>query len=369
MAVLGRISTRFGRERPLRDWSVVLHMHLTDETVTLGACLRAGGAAVWYLPLNRNPAPPRIVEEARASNAGVVADVQELERAVAAAPGRPPRVLVVEENGRFFQLVHQRAHDRPDDAAIARCIAGISEHTAGGGRHVDAYASDDRAAFTVPVVAVYQEPLKSELETGLGTSQSTAAAILRGLGAPLSGRRVLVIGYGNVGKGVARTLAALGACVRVTDIVAERCLAARLVGLAPVELLAGLADAELCVTTTGVSSVLDAGLLERCRDGVRLANVSNKPDEIDLRGCERIARAEPARTLWRTPGGKTVELLGDGLQVNHVVGSGSPASLMDLSFSLHALVLEWLAAEPRPPSRLAVPTAIRERVATLALDA
>ena len=61
-------------------------------------------------------------------------------------------------------------------------------------------------------------------------------------------------------------------------------------------------------------------------------------------------------------------LLGDGVQVNHVIGAGNPASLMDISFTLHALVLQWLAEVPRSPGLEPVPQELRDRVSSLVLE-
>ncbi len=386
MPALRRLEAEFRGHRPLRGWRVLLHMHLTDETAALGACLAAGGASVVYLPSNRNPSPEHVVAEVRSRGAHI-AQVAELDDLAMASDDR---FLVVEGNGRIFERVHSPGAASP----FAARVAAISEHTSGGGRKVDAYyaAVSQRAVdaggdvagdiavdaagegvnriggFKVPVVAVYRDALKGALETGLGTSQSTMAALLRGFHAPVAGRQVLIVGYGNVGTGLARSLAALGARVMVNDIRDERCLMARLAGHQVVTLAQGLGCAEVCLTTTGASSVINDRVLADCRDGIWLANVSNMPSEIDTEGCRHIASEEPARSLWQTTSGKQFVLLGDGLQVNHVVGTGNPASLMDISFALHALVLRWLAEEPRSVGLLPVPQGIRDQVASLVLE-
>ncbi|MCP4655048.1 MAG: hypothetical protein GY856_06470, partial [bacterium] len=222
MQSLARLRQTFGREKALAGSTVLLNMHLTPETLALGRVLRAGGARLIFLPSNRNPAPPEIVREAE-DDGRVLAGAQEL----AAVDWRATApCLVVEGNGRIFRELH-----RPEDSGlpVGEGIVAISEHTSGGGRMVDRFDGD---RLRVPVVAVYRDRLKTRLETGLGTSQTVVAALIRGLRRPVAGRRTVVIGFGHVGRGVATSLRTLGARLLVVDVRGEALLEARLAGFA-----------------------------------------------------------------------------------------------------------------------------------------
>jgi adenosylhomocysteinase len=360
MPGLESLKEEFARDKPLAGRGVLLHMHMTPETITLGEVLCSGGAQVAYIPSNRNPSAPAVVRRAEEHGGVVLEDVAQLDEITEVARNANLTFLVVEGNGRIFMALHQD----PPRPAFFNLVCGISEHTSGGGRLVDSF---DPAQLLVPVVAVYRNPLKTVIETGLGTSQTVAAALLRGLGKPVAGRRVVVVGFGNVGRGVARILRTLGARVTVVEKREEGCLQAHLEGFHVAGLADALPTADLCVTTTGTKSVVTAGIMEGAKEGLVVANVSNQPHEIDLSGCQSAGSVDGNLVSWMTPSGRSFYVLGGGLQVNHVVEAGNPAELMDLSFSLHALCLCWLVEREPAPGVYPVPQDLMERVAALVL--
>lgn len=343
MPVLAALEDEFRDTRPLSGRTILLHLHLTRETAALGRVFVAGGATVRYWPSNKQPARAALVDEIRGHG-------EIIDEPGASADDRG--VLVVEGSGRVFRAVHG-----PEPPRWAQRVAAISMHTSGGGTSVDAH----RAEFRVPVVAVYRDALKADVETRFGTGQSVAAALLAGLDRPIAGLQIAIVGFGRVGRGVARTLRALGGRITVVDVDAEARLGAQLDGFRVQPLAVALASAHLCCTASGRPHAVDIAALERARSGVILANISDKRDEIDVRGAVLESQRAAAAT-WKTPGGVRFELLGGGVQVNHVLANGNPAELMDLSFGLHAQVIRWLAAEARPPGVHAVERSLREPV-------
>jgi adenosylhomocysteinase len=354
MPGLARLADRFARQQPLASLAVLLNMHLSEETASLGEALARGGARLAYLNSGREAPTPRTVRRLAGHGGQVLPTLEALDE--------PAPILVVEGNGRVFTALHG---EPPAAGALGR-IVGISVHTSGGGRLVDAFEAGGGQA-RIPVAAVYRTPLKATLETGLGTSQTAASALLRGLGAPVAGRRVAVVGYGHVGRGVARTLRTLGARIVVVETRAEAELEAVLAGFAVAPLEQAVADSEIAITATGRSGLVAAPLLETARDGLVLANLGNRPDEIDTAGCARDGEAGGGPAAWRTPGGRRFRVLGGGTQLNHAIGRGNPPELMDLSLSLHGLVLEWLATTQPAPGVLNPPAALVEAAARLCL--
>ncbi len=359
MPVLMTLSAEFVRTRPFDDIGVLLHMHMTPETVELGRAFAVGGAQVAYLPSNLQPAALDVQRDA-ASHGSVFESSEQLARLT--EHERPAsEFYVVEGNGRFAAAIHDLSLDQPFLAAVK----GVSEHTSGGGCIVDAL---DPAFVRVPIVAVYRCALKRDLETGWGTAQSVTAALLRGLGRPIAGRRVGIIGFGAVGQGIARMLRTMGGHVAVADRRKEALLVACLQGFRVGSVRDVLATSDVCLTATGSERVLTADNLVGVKEGFVLANVSNKPNEIDLTGCLRVGERSRHLVEWRTPGGARFFVLGGGLQVNHVVGDGNPAELMDISFALHAVAIRWLVEERPRPGVYPVPDGHREEVAGLALE-
>jgi adenosylhomocysteinase len=343
LPMLGEIAHELASSPRLAGRRVLLNMHLTRETVALAKTFGATGASLAFFGSNRTLAVPAIAQAAQAQGAlyGTFDEVAAFEPA-----------FVVEGNGRVFLDAHKRPERWPS-------LAGISMHTSGGGAIVDATPS---AMLRIPVVAVYRDSLKQQWETGLGTSQSVLAALLRGLKRPLAGHTALVVGFGNVGSGVARALRAVGARVIVAEVRDEAQLRARFEGFRVAAITDALAVADLCITTTGRPGVIRREQLAGARTGLVLANVSNEPREIDLDGCV-AGGVHSAWLEWWHAGRVKVQLLGGGTQVNHVVEEGNPSELMDLSFSLHALVVPWLAEATRAPGVHEVPDEIHCAVA------
>lgn len=360
MPVLESLKAEFVCDKPLAGRGILLHMHMTQETVALGDVFGLGGARVVYLPSNRNPSPLAIGHKAREQGGIILEDLEQLDGAVERFRDEELTFFVVEGNGEIFSALHRE----PRQFACLALVRGISEHTSGGGRLVNAFSG----RLLVPVVAVYRDPMKTMLETGLGTSQTVTAALLRGLEEPVAGRRVIVVGFGNVGRGLARMVRTLGGRVIIVEKSAERALEAHLEGFQVSSLREVLLTADICVTTTGASSVLTAAVLEQVKEGLVVTNVSNQPQEINLAGCEPVGSIGHHLVSWVTPGRRRFCVLGGGLQVNHVVEAGNPAELMDISFALHAMVLRWLCERELEPGVYSVPQEFRERVATLLME-
>jgi adenosylhomocysteinase len=354
------LGNRFATERPFQGHEVLLHMHLTSETAKLGEILTVGGGEVFYLDSGRTAVPPNVASCIEAFGGRILKSPSKLNQ-LAATDGPP--ILVVEGNGRIFSAVHSRERS---SGWLTR-VRGISEHTSGGGRKIDEFEQTGARAC-VPVVAVYRSRLKTQLETGLGTAQSTAAALLRALGVPLAGRRICVIGFGNVGQGLAHLLRTLGARLLIVEIRSEAKLQAALAGYELATVPTALAASEIAVTTTGQSSIVTASALDGAREDIVLGNVSNCPDEIDMTGCTSAGMDGPGIEIFFTPSGRRVMLLGDGVQINHVFERGNPAEVMDLSFSLHALVLEWLVRETPVDGIYDAPRQLREQAAAACLE-
>ena len=360
MPALRALQAEYERVRPFHGSGVLLHMHLTQETVELGRTFSAGGAKVVYLPSNRQPAAAEVLREAVTH--GSVFDSPERIELLTGCLQNSSGFYVVEGNGRFVSAVHAPFEA---DWPFLRAIRGVSEHTSGGGRIVDGL---DPSCVRIPIAAVYRCRLKRDLETGWGTAQSVTAALLRGLGRPIAGRRVGIIGFGAVGRGIARSVRTMGGHVTIADRSKEALLIARLQGFRVASIPDILAVSDVCLTATGSARVVTVDDLERCKEGIILANVSNKSNEIDLADCERLGEHARHLSQWRAPGGARFFVLGGGLQVNHVLEDGNPAELMDISFALHAVVIRWLIEENIQPGVYSIPDVLLEEVAAYAFE-
>lgn len=342
--------------RPLAGNAVLINMHLTRETLNLADTLKYAGARIIFLPSNKYEPDP--VVSSNATKLGAV--IRSTDSLNEFSKNYDESYLVIEGNGKIFNEIHNESNP----LCIASNIKGISMHTSGGGRIVDSF---DHSKIRVPVVAVYKDPLKTDIETGVGTSLTVAASLLRGLSRPIAGRKIAVVGFGNVGRGIALKLRSLGARVTIVEKKASVSLNAELEGFNLDTLQEALTQAELCITTTGTKKVINQSALANAREGILLANVSNQPEEIDVSGCKVIQDAGSSLKYWRTASGRNFGILGDRLQVNHIVGSGNPKELMDISFTIHCLIMDWLVSKKIAVKLHSVPEDIREHAAKLTM--
>jgi adenosylhomocysteinase len=354
MPILKNIEHTFTKHQPLKGLNVLVHMHLTKEVVCLGECLKAGGAKIYYWPSNKNPTKSWILEHIANSDCSLVNSVAELEEYI---NNTGEQFLVIEGNGRIFSLVNDITQLSP----FSKSVIGISEHTSGGGNKIDSF---DANKIKIPIVAVYKDPLKHSLETGIGTAQSSVGALIRGIQTAIAGKRILIVGFGRVGSGLCKSLFALGARIYVADQNPEKCIMAKLSGYKVVSLSEGIKKVDICITATGISSVVNANVLDECKNGLILANLSNISNEIDTTECDRIQFKSPECVVWRTKSGRLFEVLCQGIQINHVLGTGNPSGLMDISLSLHALNVNWLYENQRHAGVFAIPEFIRTEIAT-----
>jgi adenosylhomocysteinase len=223
-----------------------------------------------------------------------------------------------------------------------------------------------------PVLAVGSSPIKLELESTHGTGQSVVAALIQTTGLQLGGKNVVVVGYGNVGSGVAHFARGLNARVCVVQNSAFRALKAVMDGFEVLPLAKALARADVVITATGASGVLREEHFPLLRDGVFLGNVG-RAQEIDVPALSRVGkpvrRLDSNLTEYRIDHNRVV-LIGEGHQFNHMAGRANSSEMMDLSLSLHALGLEhvWCERPALSPTIHPVPAVVAESVARAKLD-
>jgi adenosylhomocysteinase len=363
MPVLLALRNRFLETEPLRGTRVAIVFHLTKEAGCLALTLQAAGAEIRFVPSKTATIEPHITEELTAAGVDVVQVRTEGERAQALSeiPAFAPHLAV--DNSDLFTLWHGLAEPPP--------LLCASVHSRGACDIVERYWQSHRKLL-FPVLAVGSSPIKLELESTHGTGQSVVAALIQTTGLQLGGKQVVVVGYGNVGGGVAHFARGLNARVCVVQNSAFRALKAVMDGFEVLPLPEALERADVVITATGSSGVLREDHFSLLRNGVYLGNVG-RAQEIDVRALSRIGK--PVRKLdehlteYRINHNRIV-LIGDGHQFNHMAGCANSSEMMDLSLSLHALGLEyvWCKRPALSPSIHPVPFVVAESVARAKLD-
>ncbi len=252
-------------------------------------------------------------------------------------------------------------------------IRGASEETTSGVARLRAMEGEGVLEF--PAIAANDARCKYLFDNRYGTGQSTLVALMQSTNLMLGGKRVVVLGYGPCGKGIARYAAGLGGRVTVCEVDPVRGLEAYADGFDVVPALEAAGVGEIFVTATGNKHVLGEEHFGRMRDGAILANAGGVDVEIDV-GWLRSAAAEVRRARRHVeefvmPDGRRLRLVGGGMVVNLTAGDGHPVEIMDLTFAVQALCAHRLAndSSSMEPKVHLLPKEIDDEVARLKLGA
>jgi adenosylhomocysteinase len=369
MPVLRQIRERFARERPLEGVRIAASLHVTAETANLVRTLSAGGASVALCASN----PLSTQDDTAAALAGDAEvharageDPETYYRHIDAVLDTKPRVTI-DDGADLAGVLHGQRTDLLDG------ILGGTEETTTGIIRLRALEAQGKLAF--PVIAVAESVTGRQLDHRYGTGQSTLDGILRATNILIAGQRVVVVGYGACGGGVASRARGLGAHVVVCEVDALRALEAVMDGYDVMPALDAAREGDVFITVTGDRDVIRGEHFELMRDGAIVANAGHfdveisKPDLTALTKERREVRPLVAQHLLED--GRRIHLLADGRVVNLAAGEGHPGAVMDVDFAAEALSIEHLvkngaALDPRVH---AVPEGIDREVARLKLEA
>ncbi|MFN3963219.1 MAG: adenosylhomocysteinase, partial [Fimbriimonadaceae bacterium] len=262
-------------------------------------------------------------------------------------------------------LIH---NDRRD---LMETIIGGTEETTTGVIRLRAMANEGVLGY--PIVAVNDALTKHLFDNRYGTGQSTLDGILRCTNMLLSGRVVVVAGYGWCGRGVASRARGMGARVVVTEIDPTKAIEAVMDGfeVMPMEAAAPLGD--LFITVTGNKHVLDDRHFKVIKDGAVVCNSGHFNVEINIPALDALSKARrevrPFVEEFTRHDGSKVYLLADGRLINLAAAEGHPASVMDMSFANQALCAEYMVSNAANMKKdvYSVPDDIDKNVARLKL--
>src|ERR687898_18046 len=302
---------------------------------------------------------------ASSENDPEVAD-RELERVLDRAAGDREAVFIDDRAG-LVRLAHTTRRN------LLGHIRGASEETTSGVAKFRAMEREGVLEF--PVIAANDARCKYLFDNRYGTGQSTLTAIMQNTNLMVGGKRVVVLGYGWCGKGIARYASGLGARVSVCEIDPVRGLEAYADGFDVLPALDAAEIGEVFITATGSRDVLGVPHFERMRDGAILANAGAVDEEIDTMGLAEAASEtrEVRRNVeeFSTADGRKLHLVGHGMVVNLTASDGHPIEIMDLTFAIQALCAHRLAKEHASMENKVhlLPREIDDEVAAMKLDA
>lgn len=366
MPALADVRQRFRKERPLEGRTIAACLHVTAETANLMLALRDGGATPILCASNPLSTQDDVAAALVADGIAVFAVRGESDdvyyRHIHAALDANPDITM-DDGADLATVLHT---DRTDLTPI-----GSTEETTTGVVRLRAMAAD--GTLRLPVVAVNDSATKHLFDNRYGTGQSSLDGIMRATNVLIAGATVVVVGYGDCGRGVASRADGLGAKVVVVEIDPVRALEAAMDGHQVQTADDAAAAGDIFITVTGNKHVLRRQHFEVMKDGAILSNAGHFDIELDLASLAEMATARrPIRDNleeFELPDGRRILVAAEGRLVNLGAAEGHPADVMDMSFSNQALAAQWLVerAGSIEPGIYTLPREIDAEVAAIKL--
>jgi len=369
------VLSRLARERlsdgALRGRRVAVVVHLEAKTAYLATLLAEAGAEV--VAAGSNPGSTQdaicaaLVERGIEVHARHGAPPDEFTQDLLDVADTGPE-LVIDDGA---ELTRRIVEHRPD---LASRLAGVSEETTTGVARLRALEA--AGLLTFPAIAANDARCKHMFDNPYGTGQTTLTAILRLTNLSAAGKRFCIVGYGWVGKGLARRAEGLGGKVTVVELDPVQALTAHMDGHRVAPLADAVGDADFVIAATGNVEAVTGEAFARLKDGVVLANAGHHDREVDVPSLREQADDErevrPGVKRF-TLGGRRIHVCVDGALVNIAGGDGNPVEIMDLSFSVQALSVHHLASGAVPPGLNRFPAELddeiaRTKLATLGIE-
>jgi len=296
-----------------------------------------------------------------------------------------PSTADSEEYAVILNILHEVRRQKGDKfwQPIAAGVRGVSEETTTGVNRLKQREAAGTLLF--PAINVNDSVTKSKFDNLYGCRHSLVDAIFRATDVLLSGKKALVIGFGDVGKGSAQSLASQNARVAVTEIDPICALQACMQGLDVVRIDDVVEDYDVFVTATGNFNVITADHMKRMKHNAIVCNIGHFDNEIQMAGLEEMIASgaiekieiKPQVHEWRfkntthgpNGGGHSILVLAEGRLVNLGCATGHPSFVMSASFTNQTLAqLELHAnAESYGKSVAVLPKKLDEKVAELHL--
>lgn len=369
MPALSAIKARFEKEQPFKGLKVTLSIHMEAKTAYLALCLAAGGAEVHATGCNPLSTQDDVAAGLASLGVNTYAkygvDAAEYRQLLEAALSCHPD-LIIDDGGDLMELLSNKRRDLADNI-----IGGAEETTTGIHRLV---AREKAGVLPFPMMNVNDAKCKHYYDNKYGTGQSVWDSIMHTTNLLVAGRTVVVAGYGYCGRGVAMRAKGMGANVIVTEIDPIKALEASMDGCRVMTMDKAAPQGDIFVTTTGCRDVITRRHFEVMKDNAFLSNAGHFNVEVNAEELETMAVKVFKRRNdivgYELSDGRTLNLLAEGRLVNLASGNGHPAEIMDTSFAIQALSLEYLVKHGKGLEKKVyeVPREIDEAVSRLKLD-
>ena len=373
MPILRELREQFAETKPLAGQTLGMAMHVEAKTANLVELLALGGAEVAITGCNPLSTHDD-VSAALDANGSITSyakrgvDEDDYYAAIESVVSHGPTITVDDGMDMVF-AIHE---DYPE---LVDTIVGGAEETTTGVHRLRAMAADGELNY--PVFAVNDTPMKRLFDNVHGTGESALATIAMTTNLSYAGKNVVVAGYGDCGRGVAKKAAGQNANVMVAEVEPRRALEAHMEGYDVMPMNEAAAVGDVFITTTGNRDVITREDFEAMQDGVLLANAGHFDIEIDLDALSELAvdeyEARDGVRAYELEDGRRLNVLAEGRLVNLAspIALGHPAEVMDQSFGIQAVCVRELVehGDEYAAGVHDVPDDLDREVAEIKLDA
>jgi adenosylhomocysteinase len=276
-----------------------------------------------------------------------------------------------EEETALFAQIRKRFEATPGWFTKAKnAIQGVSEETTTGVMRL--YQMAKRGELPFPAINVNDSVTKSKFDNRYGCRESLVDAIRRGTDVMMAGKKAVVCGYGDVGKGSAESLRGAGARVYVTEIDPICALQACMDGFEVVRLDDVVAEMDIFVTATGNKDIITVDHMRAMKDMAIVCNIGHFDNEIQVESLKNFqwTNVKPQVDLVQFPDGNRIILMSEGRLVNLGNATGHPSFVMSSSFTNQTLaqIELWTKGDEYKNEVYILPKHLDEKVARLHLD-
>ncbi|HIJ17964.1 MAG TPA: adenosylhomocysteinase [Thermoplasmata archaeon] len=370
MKVLENIRERMVKEQTFEGLKVGMALHTEAKTAVLALTIQEAGAEVRLTscnPLSTDDSVAVALNEkygltTYAKKGQNTKDYyQSLNKVLDMKPD-----YVIDDGADLIFLLHTKRKE------LLPKIKGANEETTTGVMRLRSMAQ--QGALKFPVMSVNDAYMKYLFDNRYGTGQSTMDGFMAATNLVIAGKDFVVAGYGWGGRGIAMRAKGMGADVTVCEVDPIRAIEAKLDGYAVMPMSQAVRGADIIVSATGCKDVVTAKDINAMKDGCVLANSGHFDNEISksalLKLSKRHAQVRDSVEEFELKDGRKVYLLAEGRLVNLAAGQGHPVEIMDMSFAIQALCLEYLdfSAQTLEPEVYDVPDHLDDQVARLKLQ-
>ena len=375
MPGLMALRKEFAEEQPLKGARIVGCLHMTIQTAVLIETLVALGAEVTWSSCNIFSTQDHAAAAIAAAGIPVYAwkgmNEEEfdwcIEQTLHFGDDQKPLNMILDDGGDLTNMVLDQYPELVAD------IRGLSEETTTGVHRL--YERVNNGTLPMPAINVNDSVTKSKFDNKYGCKESAVDAVRRATDVMLAGKRVVVCGYGDVGKGTAASFRGAGAIVTVTEIDPICALQAAMDGFEVKKLSTVISNADIVCTATGNKDILKKEFFLAMKDKAIVCNIGHFDNEIDMAWLNENyghtkSEIKPQVDLYTLENDSQIIVLAEGRLVNLGCATGHPSFVMSNSFTNQTLaqIELWLRSDQYENKVYMLPKHLDEKVAALHLD-